>query len=678
MLHLVPHITVPTLRPDKQHRHCRSGSPNTLLHLKSPMRVALVNPPFASYRRPSIALAQLRTCVQARLPHACVHIHNINLDCVPILGTGPYTEISDGYQSWTGLGDWLFRPAAFPDAADNREGYFHWLGSSDVSAGDVKTTDSTWQRTFGDSALAVSWQHELCCALPDFLSKRGLYDYDVVGVTSMFSQNVAALAILRLIKKHNPLTVCVMGGANCGSPMGEALAQQFSYLDAVFVGRSHEAFPEFLAAFARTGALTQIPPIDGVVNHQSALKRPPNADQTSAKSASAPRRRDSGAKRHALQYIPVDYDDFVKEVRSLPFPCDITLPFETSVGCWWGEVSHCTFCGLNSDHMRFLSLTPKDAVQLIQSLIDKYQDVCRSFEATDNILDYRYFDSVLPLLRVPSHVSLFYEIKANLTDKHIRTLARANVRRIQPGIEALSSHSLRLLKKGTTGVRNAALLKDCSSYGIYADWNLLINIPEETIDTYRYYLATLPSLFHLEPPAGAFDIRYDRFSPYFVERDQYQLTLAPFRFYSFIYPLDEKFLWEVAYVFEDTAARSKRPGVLRHYQESLCALISRWQAAWKADARPRLEFSGPSMDVILDTRPCAVNCQHALTTEERLALRFLEQPRQLDNLYKMFVEQSLEEASVNKTLCSLRHKRLIFEDELYAVSIVVNRHLDAA
>jgi hypothetical protein len=211
------------------------------------MRVALVNPPFASYRRPSIALAQLRTCVQARLPHVSVHIHNLNLDCVPILGTRPYTEISDGYQSWTGLGDWLFRPAAFPDAANNQEEYFRWLESSDVSAGDVSPVDSTWQRAFGDSAIAAQWQRELCCALPDFLSRRGLYDYDVVGVTSMFSQNLAALAILRLIKEHNSRTVCVMGGANCASPMGEALARQFSYLDAVFVGRSHEGFPEFLA-----------------------------------------------------------------------------------------------------------------------------------------------------------------------------------------------------------------------------------------------------------------------------------------------------------------------------------------------------------------------------------------------------------------------------------------------
>lgn len=35
------------------------------------------------------------------------------------------------------------------------------------------------------------------------------------------------------------------------------------------------------------------------------------------------------------------------------------LPFESSRGCWWGEKSHCTFCGLNGLGMAFRAKSPQ-------------------------------------------------------------------------------------------------------------------------------------------------------------------------------------------------------------------------------------------------------------------------------------------------------------------------------
>ena len=47
------------------------------------------------------------------------------------------------------------------------------------------------------------------------------------------------------------------------------------------------------------------------------------------------------------------------------------------------------------------------------------------------------------------------------------------MRRIQPGIESLSDHVLKLMRKGTTALQNIQLLKWCREYGVQPEWNLL-------------------------------------------------------------------------------------------------------------------------------------------------------------------------------------------------------------
>ena len=53
----------------------------------------------------------------------------------------------------------------------------------------------------------------------------------------------------------------------------------------------------------------------------------------------------------------------------------------------------------------------------------------------------------------------------------------AGVHRIQPGIESLSNNVLKLMRKGTTGIRNIQLLKWCKQYKIAVDWNILYGFP---------------------------------------------------------------------------------------------------------------------------------------------------------------------------------------------------------
>src|SRR6185312_12938146 len=111
------------------------------------------------------------------------------------------------------------------------------------------------------------------------------------------------------------------------------------------------------------------------------------------------------------------------------------------------------------------------------------------------------------------------------------TLALGRVLRIQPGIEALLTSTLKLMRKGTTAFNGINLLKSCKRYGVTPLWNLLVGFPGETADIYQAYTKIIPSLFHLPPPSGVYPVRFDRYSPYHTHSEQYGLSLVPYDFY---------------------------------------------------------------------------------------------------------------------------------------------------
>ena len=643
------------------------------------MRIALVNPPFANFRRPSIGLTQLRASIRERLPDVQVDIHNINLDCVPLLGADWYNDISDGFQSWTGLGEWLFRPLVFPDTPSNAEAYVAWLRRPKTGW----LTASAAEDRAHLSQRVLESQKILCDTLPALIDKRALSAYDVVGVTSMFAQNLAALAILRLVKLRNPAVITLMGGANCESPMGDALLEKFAFVDRVFSGRSIGSLPAFLHAYRQSRELNATPQIPGVLRRDNpgapqAFVRAPLAmpvDSAAASTCAAPA---SGQSRtRTFETPPLDYDDFIEEIRAAPFETDIVLSFETSAGCWWGEKSHCTFCGLNSTAMEYRALDADRAIAIIHTLIAKYSHVCRTFEAVDNILPHTYFRDVLPRLRVPEHVSLFYEIKANLSEAQVQELAAAGVRKIQPGIESLSSETTRLLRKGVEGVQSVALLRNCRAEHIEVDWNLLVAVPGESLSTYLHVLREAPKLVHLEPPAGALDIRFDRYSPYFNHPSDFGLELVPYQFYSFLYPFDEPWLSRVAYFFDSAGETSCGPEG-REAVATLRDLITEWRRRWSGDSRPVLEVKAKGATLtVIDTRDAASPLEHVLDEAERVTLDCLRQPRTLAHLPRLLGERGIPATDAERAIAFVRDRRWLFEEEARAVSIVVDRRRES-
>ncbi|MFZ0228010.1 MAG: RiPP maturation radical SAM C-methyltransferase, partial [Mycobacterium sp.] len=197
-------------------------------------------------------------------------------------------------------------------------------------------------------------------------------------------------------------------------------------------------------------------------------------------------------------------------------PAPPRVTFETSRGCWWGAKHHCTFCGLNGLSMTYRSKESQRAFDELMTLSQRYPD--RPISIVDNILDTSYFRTFLPQLRDSSaSLSLFYEIKANVSKDQLRVLRDAGVTVVQPGIESLSTHVLRLMRKGVTMLQNIQTLKWCKELGMDVEWNVLWGYPGETASDYEQCAAIVPLLTHLQPPGGKAPIRLDRFSPYFEQ-----------------------------------------------------------------------------------------------------------------------------------------------------------------
>src|SRR5262249_33304467 len=148
-------------------------------------------------------------------------------------------------------------------------------------------------------------------------------------------------------------------------------------------------------------------------------------------------------------------------------------------------------------------------------------------------------------------IEFFWEIKANLTHDQVRILRDAGVKSVQPGIESLSDHVLKLMRKGTTAFRNIELLKWCKEYNVKPYWNFLYGFPGENTEDYDSTITLIDTIWHLDPPTGYGPVRIDRFSPYHNDPITFGLiNLRPMAPFTYIYPFDSRRLADIAYYFE--------------------------------------------------------------------------------------------------------------------------------
>jgi len=622
-------------------------------------RIALVNMPFASAQLPSIALAQLRTRLYQELGDDQVEcdVLHLNHDCACELTPELYDLIAGSVQAVTsGLGDWFFKPVAFPEMDDDPELYLRRHFSEHRQQLEMLKGPLLEKR-----ASATEF-------IDGLIDRYELTGYDVVGMTSMFSQNVACFSLARRLKERDPSVITVMGGANCETAMGRVIANNVECVDYVFSGPALVSLPRFVELLSN-GERELCGDVEGVYPHA----------QKGGGLRLVEDRPQVGAELDIDVPIPLDYDDFLESLDE-KLPAGSVKPmimFETSRGCWWGERSHCTFCGLNGMTMKYRGMAPELAREQFQNLFDRYADRVDHFQSVDNIMPREYLTDLFPDMETPEHLEIFYEVKADLKAREMEVMAGANVTQIQPGIESINTQTLRLMRKGTTSFQNLHFLKNCLIYGIEPHWNLLVGFPDEPEEVYAKYVEDLPALMHLPPPSGAFPVRFDRFSPYFKAAQEWGLELKPCDFYGMVYPFAEEDLQQLAYFFVDSNYTAPYITHTARWLAPLRSAINRWHQRWDptANVPPRLVFrrSVQGREVVYDSRSEPAR-EHELDEADLEILKALSRHSKPSRLGSRL---DLSEEEIATRLERLLELGLVFQERGMYMSLVLEENEEA-
>jgi ribosomal peptide maturation radical SAM protein 1 len=628
------------------------------------LKLFFVNMPFASLSLPSIGLTQIKTVLESRFgEQVAVKILYLNHDFAHLLGVGDYESVSNSsLHHNTGFGDWVFRQSAFPELPDNTNEYFgRFYPQHDERTGSFK-------------AHMRALRAQLNGFMDGLIDKYKLDEADIVGFTSMFTQHVASLAMARRVKERNPKILTLMGGANCESPMGQEIAKNVDYIDFVFSGPSLISLPQLVQNYL-DGQTEKAHHIRGVFSKQNCAPANPLSVHGQSNAFNA-----IGEELDIDEGIILDYDEFLDTLET-NFPnneVEPILTFETSRGCWWGARAHCTFCGLNGATMQYRAMSPAKAIEQFEAMF-KYADRVSRLNCVDNILATNYLKEVFPLLNPPPNVTMFYEVKADLTEEEVEILSKAHVRTIQPGIESLATSTLKLMKKGTSAFQNILLLKNCLTYSVHPEWNILVGFPGEGEEVYQKYIEDLPLLKHLPPPSGIFPVRFDRYSPYFTRAKEYGLDLQPMDYYALIYPFDRESLANLSYYFSDLNYTAPYFLTMVKWIAKVRKRFDEWLAAWSGKNHgllPQLYFKDePESNVVYDTRSGQIT-EHRLDEATALALRHMYgKPKRVADVAKLFAH--LPDFNAEKAVSSLKERGLVFQEHDRLMSLVLPKQPEA-
>jgi ribosomal peptide maturation radical SAM protein 1 len=611
--------------------------------LARPLNVALVSMPFMSVFRPSIQIGLLKAIA---VQQGCsVSNYHFYLDFAHRIGWRLSNLFSERRGHW---GDWIFSLAAFGDQAPDQE---HRL--LEILAPEVELLQEDLnQREEGRPARDV---REILKGLrtqeaPDFvadLSKNiPWHNFQVIGFTSTFQQNVASIALASAIKKLYPHVVIVFGGANFEGEMGFEFVRSMPAIDYGFSGEADEAFPEFLQALSEGRDPAAVP---GVICRNGGGLQP----------------FQQRAPFHGLDALPIpDYTDYFDSAKLLglliPAPRPGTpIPFESARGCWWGAKHHCTFCGLNAATMAFRSKTAGRVIEELGELARRHHSF--NFDAVDNIVDLSYFNDFFKALAERKYdFSFFYEVKSNLTREQIKALRQGGVTRIQPGIESLSSKVLKLMDKGVTAIQNVNLLRWASYYGIGVEWNLIWGFPGESAADYEEQLAVLKTITHLEPPNLGGRIWMERFSPVFFDRERFPAVFVrPETGYRYIYPPSVD-LEKIAYFFEYLLENTLPHEIYRPTR----AHVIGWRQLWEGERRPACTYwTAPRLLIIDDRRNPQAPATHRFEfPASGIYEKCSDRPQSVRGLATQFAE-SVTELEIEKTLHEFCSRGLMMREQ---------------
>ena|SRR5947209_9679737 len=619
--------------------------------------VALVYTPWGSFTRGSIALGILKQCV--RKLGCDVGVHYLNIDFAQKIGLKLYDHIA---RNSVLSAEWFFSAPLFSSPKQQVHLKNDWSTLKSTPQG-RRLTEELTELLGGSEDACVQLAGQ---TVPEFieesLARVAWENYEVIGFSVTFAQTQASLLLAQRLKQKYPEKYIVFGGANVDAGMGLQLLQAFPWIDYVVHGEAEESFPALLRNIF---AGNRFAPVNGVSFRDG--ERVIAGDHTTQPLAN-------------MDDSPIpDYSDYLNAVRKtgIATQFQVKLPFESSRGCWWGAKHHCAFCGLNRDSMAFRKKSPGRVYDELLYLSRQYE--CNHFYAVDNILDMHYFHELLPRLAERDlDLSIFYEVKANLSREQVRSLASSGIKAIQPGIESFNSELLKEMNKGVTAIQNIQLLKWCSEEGIDVVWNVLYGFPGEEARHYAGMPELVRAIAHLQPPLSVSSVIVERFSPYHSQRDKYKLKLKAAEVYSLLYPAGKMDLESFAYYF-DTIAEQKA-GADDDYIAPVLQACNTWKTTWKTRPATFVYEKGEGFIVLYDDRFLDGSAGNA---KRRILLRgiqaeiygFCDKHRSFKSILEecRLAGHAIDETTLHTFLESMVSNRLMFEENDHYLSLAIRK-----
>jgi ribosomal peptide maturation radical SAM protein 1 len=636
---------------------CPAPSPNaTDFKVAQPQKppVALVYMPWGTISRGALGVSIISQCLKQRGFPADIYYFNIRL--AEQIGIDLYAKIQGASAFFS---EWFFAAPLF-----GKKG-LGWIKNSweELSGVEGEGIKKQILEMVDDSeSLCREITEETVPRFIDHCVKMVDWSkYMVVGFSTSFAQTAASLFLAKRIKALHPHLSIVFGGANADSEMGFEILKGFDWVDYVVHGEAEDSFPRLLNAIVEGNHGDPLPGVS--MRHGESLV--PGYFNIE-------RLKD-------LNESPVpDYSDYFRTIEQsgLQKKLRISLSFESSRGCWWGAKHHCAFCGLNGATMAFRKKTAERVYQDIMEISQTYR--CLNLYAVDNILAMDYFRQLLPrLAETKLDLTLFYEVKANLTREQMKLLSLAGIKKIQPGIESLNTRLLRLMHKGVTAIQNIQLLKWCYEFGIDPSWNVLYGFPGEVPEDYSDFPRVFRLLNHLRAPSAITPVYFERFSPYHSEREKYSLTLKPLNHYRFIFPESRVDLEKMAYFFSgEWKGCQGDPSV---YVEPVRQAAEEWRQHWKNKVIFCYYEKGPGFISIYDNRPLFGNTitvrKTFLNELQSQAYLFCDEHRSFKAIHEMlsnYVRKDLQPEQTHTLLSQLVNAGLMFQEEERYLALAVH------
>lgn len=616
-------------------------------------KILFINMPWSSVCIPSLGLALLSSILKQRGVEASTYYANLDFSQLlyehfESLPENQLSRFDDGLVGRTR--QFLTQEYYSRDLVDD------YIFSS-CAEEHHKDDDAFWD-LFGESQenrKATPLWKEARNIIPAFLDacmrEIKIRDCKIFGFTSMFGQNIASLMLAERIKAEIPGSIVLFGGANCQGDMGGALFRNYSQIDFLVTGEAENVVPELIGALDNGLSPAHI---RGLLwrNDEDAIQSGGDALPFSD-----------------LDSLPLpDYTSYFEALDGVSYRSDIqpTVFLEQSRGCWWGQKHHCTFCGLNSYGMVYRKKSDDRCLEELRQFCTKYPSTTVHY--ADNILDMQKFDGFLKQVRDEDlGVSLFFEIKSNVSKDKLKALSDAGTYSVQPGIENFSDKVLKEMRKGVRGLQNVQCLKWCRQYDIEATWNLLYGFPGETKDDFVTNLEIMKSITHLDRPQCVDKIIMQRFSPNYDQALALGfMNVRPQLAYEYVYDLPNEELAEICYAFDFDYA--KPPDVSKELDD-LIGFDQMWADSSDPGTIAYMQLNDGGA-LVVDTRFNVGRNIAKFSAPENRLLRYLDKIRPRKALVKLGEEEGWTAAEVSTFIESLRQQRFVVSEGERFLSVI--------